>query len=51
MVTNLSDTLMIVRHEHTRYIVEMCATAQKMRVWPLEAGLQEQASNRLKLLW
>ncbi len=21
-----------------------------MRVWPLEAGLQEQASNRLKLL-
>jgi hypothetical protein len=22
-----------------------------MRVWPLEAGLQEQASNHLKLLW
>ena len=26
-------------------------TAQEMRVWPLEAGLQEQASNHLKLLW
>ncbi len=25
--------------------------AREMRVWPLEAGLQEQASNRLKLLW
>jgi hypothetical protein len=24
--------------------------AQEMRVWPLEAGLQEQASNRPKLL-
>ncbi len=24
--------------------------AQEMRVWPLEVGLQEQASNRLKLL-
>jgi len=22
-----------------------------MRVWPLEAGFQEQAANRLKLLW
>jgi len=22
-----------------------------MRVWPLGAGLQEQASNHLKLLW
>ncbi len=22
-----------------------------MRVWPLRAGLQEQASNHLKLLW
>jgi hypothetical protein len=22
-----------------------------MRVWPLEAGLQEQASNHLKLRW
>ena len=31
----------IVRHE----------AAQKMRVWPLGAGLQEQASNHLKLLW
>jgi len=47
----LQDMPMTVCHEHTRYIVEMCATAQKMRVWPLEAGLQEQASNRLKLLW
>ena len=27
-------------------------TAQEMRVcWPLGAGLQEQASNHLKLLW
>jgi hypothetical protein len=25
--------------------------AQKMGVWPLEAGLQEWASNHLKLLW
>ena len=35
------DRLEIVRHE----------TAQEMRVWPLEVGLQEQASNHLKLLW
>jgi len=35
------DRLEIVRHE----------TAQEMRVWLLEAGLQEQASNQLKLLW
>ena len=25
--------------------------AQKMRVWPLGVGLQEQASKHLKLLW
>ncbi len=25
--------------------------AREMRVWPLEACLQEQASNHLKLLW
>ena len=30
---------------------KVCATAQEMRVWPLGAGLQEQASNHLKLLW
>jgi len=36
-----SDSLEIVRHE----------TAQEMRIWLLEAGLQEQASNHLKLLW
>ena len=29
----------------------LCSAAQEMRVWPLEAGLQEQASNHLKLLW
>ena len=33
--------LEIVRHE----------AAQKMRVWPLGVGLQEQASKHLKLLW
>ena len=31
----------IVRHE----------AAQKMRVWPLGVGLQEQASKHLKLMW
>ena len=31
----------IVRHE----------AAQKMRVWPLGVGLQEQASKHPKLLW
>jgi hypothetical protein len=31
---------------------KVCVTVQKMRVvWPLGAGLQEQASNRLKLRW
>ena len=35
------NMLEIVRHE----------AAQKMRVWPLGAGLQEQASKHLKLLW
>ena len=35
------DKLEIVRHE----------AAQKMRVWPLGVGLQEQASKHLKLLW
>ena len=29
----------------------LCSAAQEVRVWPLEAGLQEQASNHLKLLW
>jgi len=38
-----------VRHERILYRVR--ATAQEMRVWPLEAGLQEQVSNHLKLLW
>jgi len=38
-----------VRHERILYRVRV--TAQEMRVWPLEAGLQEQASNHLKLLW
>jgi hypothetical protein len=33
--------LEIVRHE----------AAQKMRVWPLGVGLQEQASKHLKLRW
>ena len=33
--------LEIVRHE----------AAQKMRIWPLGVGLQEQASKHLKLLW
>ena len=33
--------LEIVRHE----------AAQKMRVWPLGVGLQEQAPKHLKLLW
>ena len=36
-----SGKLEIVRHE----------AAQKMRVWPLGVGLQEQASKHLKLLW
>ena len=31
--------------------LRLCSAAQEMRVWPLEAGLQEQASNHLKLLW
>ena len=35
------NMLEIVRHE----------AAQKMRVWPLGVGLQEQASKHLKLLW
>ena len=38
-----------VRHERILYRVR--ATAREMRVWPLEVGLQEQASNHLKLLW
>ena len=38
-----------MRHERNFYRVRV--TAQEMRVWPLEAGLQEQASNHLKLLW
>jgi len=29
----------------------LCSAAQEMRVWPLGAGMQEQASNHLKLLW
>jgi len=29
----------------------LCSAAQEMRVRPLEADLQEQASNHLKLLW
>ena len=29
----------------------LCYAAQEMRVWPLEAGLQGQAPNHLKLLW
>ena len=33
--------MQLVRHE----------VAQEMRVWPLGVGLQEQASNHLKLLW
>ena len=35
------NNVSIVRHE----------VAQEMRVWPLGVGLQEQASNHLKLLW
>ena len=38
-----------VPRAHILYKVRV--TAQEMRVWPLEAGLQEQASNHLKLLW
>ena len=38
---NFADMLEIVRHE----------AAQKMRVWPLGVGLQEQAPKHLKLLW
>ena len=38
-----------MRHERTLY--KVCVTAQEMRVWPLGVGLQEQASNHLKLLW
>jgi hypothetical protein len=38
---NFDDMLEIVRHE----------AAQKMRVWSLGVGLQEQASKHLKLLW
>ena len=38
-----------MRHERILYRVR--ATAREMRVWPLEVGLQEQASNHLKLLW
>jgi hypothetical protein len=44
-----TDLCKQVRHERILYRVR--TTAQKMRVWPLEAGLQEQASNLLKLLW
>ena len=29
---------------------QLCATMEEMRVWPLEPGLQEQGSNRLKRL-
>ncbi len=36
---------------HERILYRERVTAQEMRVWPLEAGLQEQASNHLKLLW
>ncbi len=36
---------------HERILYRVRVTAQEMRVWPLEAGLQEQASNHLKLLW
>jgi hypothetical protein len=31
--------------------LNMCKTAQEMRVWPLGTGLQEQVLNHLKLLW
>jgi hypothetical protein len=31
------------------FYIEVCVTAQKMRVWPLGVGLQEQASKHLKL--
>ena len=29
----------------------LCVAAQEVSVWHLEAGLQEQASHPLKLLW
>ncbi len=38
-----------MRHERILYRVHV--NAQKMMVWPLEVGFQEQASNHLKLLW
>ena len=41
-------SLEVVRHECT-FGIEVCVTAQKMRVWPLGVGLQEQASKHLKL--
>jgi len=33
------------------FLYRVRATAREMRVWSLEVGLQEQASNHLKLLW
>ena len=37
---------------HERILNSVRVTAQEMRVcWPLEASLQERASNHLKLLW
>ncbi len=40
-----------MRHERT-FKYKVCVTAQEMRVcWSLGVGLQEQASNHLKLLW
>jgi len=44
-----------VRHEGAKEVLwyrhfQSSHAAQEMREWPLEAGLQEQASNRLKLL-
>lgn len=42
--------LHVVCQERTFY--KVCATVQMMRgVWPLGAGLQEQAPNHLKLSW
>ena len=38
-----------VPRAHILYRVRV--TAQEMRVWPLGAGFQGQAPNRLKLLW
>jgi len=45
-------TVSKVRHERNKgKVPDLCVTAQEMRVWPLGAGFQEQASNHLKLLW